>query len=441
MNKSIIWILPIIVLAALLGTSADQMKKVFLSDGVLFKKEGNITFSDSAWTVTTDISFNQVERVFEALEDCLTHKVLGVVAFENKGSIKSAVYEEIISRANASLVALQMSQSRFSALRNNIKESENKRANICRDRSRNPLSWLFGVEKNEELQGMSLLLDNLPTGSSKIVNSLADQGTLVNETIWETRTNTKILLTISKSCEDLNRSLEKLHYRIDDSDNIWNIHFQINDTFNMMVNEAIDWADQFTNDLSAGLDLIAKGKLPYSLFPFDQFRSVLENIRNETLRQLGLVLSPRLQENKFWMVYEEARVYAALSGNGLRIFMHLPVYDFDMRFSLHRIIQLPRAVANGTLELTFSGLPDFLAVSWDHESFLELTFEEVRSCLSTRPIRVCSITKAMRKMHFGRACAIALFLHQSDSERIMRDCVPFLSRWTGPYGKVSVDLS
>jgi len=129
MKKSITWILPIIILAALLGTSADQMKRVLLSDGVLFQKEGEITFSDSAWTVTTDISFNQVERVFEALEDCLTNSVVPV---ENKGSIKSAVYDEIISRANASLVELKMSQRRFSALRNNINESENKRANIYR---------------------------------------------------------------------------------------------------------------------------------------------------------------------------------------------------------------------------------------------------------------------------------------------------------------------
>lgn len=300
-------------------------------------------------------------------------------------------------------------------------------------KDRNQLSWLFGVEKNAELQGLSSRLDNLSTGSSNIVHSKKDQATLVNETIWETRTNTEIMLIIAKSCGALNRSVKKLHRHIEDFDNIWTIHFQIEDAFRV-VHEAIDWANKFTKDLSAGLDTVATGKLPYSLFPFGQFHSVLENIRYNALRPLDLVLSPGLQEdNNFWMVYEEARVYAALSGNGLRIFVRLPVYDFRMRFSLHRIISLPRAVANGTLELTFSGLPDFLAVAWDRESFLELKLEEVRSCLSTRPITVCSITKAMRKIHVGRACAIALFLQKEiHSELIMRDCVPFLSRWTGP---------
>lgn len=107
------------------------MKRVLLSDGVLFKKEGEITFSDSAWTVATDISFNQVERVFEALEDCLTNKVLNVVPVENKGSMKSValIYDQIISKANVSLFELKMSKRRFSALRYNIKESENGRTN------------------------------------------------------------------------------------------------------------------------------------------------------------------------------------------------------------------------------------------------------------------------------------------------------------------------
>ncbi len=115
---------------------------------------------------------------------------------------------------------------------------------------------------------------------------------------------------------------------------------------------------------------------------------------------------------------------AAASPTGLRIFIHLPVFEFSLTFLLFRVTSLPRAVGNGTLGARFHPLPDYLAVSIDRQTFMELTTEELRVC-ATSVSSIFPISRAISRKKSRRTCAVALLLQ--NPERIQAECTTDLA--------------
>ncbi|KAI9558361.1 pol polyprotein [Daphnia sinensis] len=84
---------------------------------------------------------------------------------------------------------------------------------------------------------------------------------------------------------------------------------------------------------------------------------------------------------------------------------------------LHRC--LPGAADNGTHSVSFSNLPDFLAVAADLETFLELSKDDVRECSKIgRPL--CKFHTGISKRNGRKSCAIAVFMN--DIPRIKTQC-------------------
>ncbi|KZS10327.1 Uncharacterized protein APZ42_025244 [Daphnia magna] len=132
------------------------------------------------------------------------------------------------------------------------------------------------------------------------------------------------------------------------------------------------------DDISIGLALLASGRLPPEMFPPAQLRTVLSEISSSLA--LGWALIPALQRGNLWRAYQEANVVTAFTENGLKLFIHFPIVEFEKTFELYQIVVLPVYDAEGGVGLRHSSLPQILAVAGDQQTFIELTEEEVRSC-------------------------------------------------------------
>lgn len=119
---------------------------------------------------------------------------------------------------------------------------------------------------------------------------------------------------------------------------------------------------------------------------------------------------------------------AASATNGLRLFIHLPVFEFPRTFALYRLISLPHAIGNGTLSLRYKPLPESLAVATDHQTFRKLDRDETRKCVSAEK-SICPISRAVSRKQSKQNCAVALF--QQDTRRIQAECTRELSPWIG----------
>ena len=115
-----------------------------------------------------------------------------------------------------------------------------------------------------------------------------------------------------------------------------------------------------------------------------------------------------------WKPYEEAKVVAAAVGGGVRFFVHLPVFEFQLAFSVYRVLNIPRSAANSSIAVLQSDIPDFLAVSMDHQTFMEVAGRDLDQCILPAKT-VCLINRAVSKNGGKKSCTAAIFLEDARS--------------------------
>ena len=107
----------------------------------------------------------------------------------------------------------------------------------------------------------------------------------------------------------------------------------------------------------------------------------------------------------------------ALVENRLRLFIQIPILDNAQQYTLFKIISLPSVTPNGTHGISFTNLPDYLAVTQDLEAFIELSETDVMSCSKAeRPL--CKFHTAINKKTSRKSCAMALFMGDEDRKRL-----------------------
>ncbi|XP_045032647.1 uncharacterized protein LOC116934113 [Daphnia magna] len=138
--------------------------------------------------------------------------------------------------------------------------------------------------------------------------------------------------------------------------------------------------------------------------------------------------TPATQAGDTWKSYQEAAVTAAAIENGIRLFIHIPIFEFTRALTLYRVIGMARATKNGSTSLKYVGLPQYLAKSPDQQTFIELSAEMVGPCCPTKK-SICPISRVVSQKNNKGTCSIAIFL--ADNQRIQDDCTVVVSPWTG----------
>ncbi|KZR96170.1 Uncharacterized protein APZ42_009650, partial [Daphnia magna] len=83
------------------------------------------------------------------------------------------------------------------------KQQRKKRGLI--DAGGSALKLLFGVAMDRELEELSKHLDSLSKETSGIVSTLAEQATLVNESLWELHEHTVVLSQFERAHQTLEK--------------------------------------------------------------------------------------------------------------------------------------------------------------------------------------------------------------------------------------------
>ena len=174
------------------------------------------------------------------------------------------------------------------------------------------------------------------------------------------------------------------------------------------------------------LATLANGRLPPELLSPIRLSRLLQDIR-ERLPE-GWALTPVLKGADIWRAYQEAVVVTAALKDSLRLFIHLPVYEFGHSFELYDLTALPVYETSLQSAIVFKDLPRFLAVSGDRQTFIELGSRDVEQCKGYTDM-ICPVRKAISRKNLRRSCAAALFLHQI--ERIRSDCARVTAPWKG----------
>jgi hypothetical protein len=174
--------------------------------------------------------------------------------------------------------------------------------------------------------------------------------------------------------------------------------------------------------LDEGLALLANGRLAPQIFPPAQMASVLKAVNRQ------LPLGWAVSSEELWVTYREAMVTVAAVEGRFRLFIKIPIYDHAQQYTLFEIFSLPRATDNGTHGVVIGDLPNFLAVSTDLETFIELSTDDIRGCKKLERL-ICNFHTGLGKRGARKSCAISLFTN--DANRKLTQCRQQFKEWKG----------
>lgn len=408
--------------------------KTVVNEGVVFGYQGEVRFTDSEWIVVTDVSLHHLEATLGGLRAWLAEKTKLPVDPTAREEVekwkRGGGATRIQEKAKGFQEELEIVWKRFETLKTAMTGRPGRQKRGLVNLGGETLKWLFGVATDKDLGELDRRLSDLSRETTGVVHALSEQASLVNETLWELQEHATAISQLGRNQEilekELNRWKQALTNNLADLERQMALNLRIDDAFDS-ARRVLGWAQQTLDDLGVGLALLAAGKLPPEVFPPHQLKKILKEIQ-AALPQ-GWTLSPLLDEGNLWRAYQEAQVVTAAHSQGLRLFVHFPVFEVEHAFQLYRVASLPVSNTAGTLGVSHTPLPSFLAVAHDQQTFLELSEGEIGQCRDW-PNPVCPISRAIARKSARKACAMALFL--DDAVKKKGECEQHFLDWKGP---------
>ena len=179
---------------------------------------------------------------------------------------------------------------------------------------------------------------------------------------------------------------------------------------------------------------LALGRLPSGLFPPKKFQAVLESISRKLPPNWALAVDAN--PDNLWIFYKETKVSTAVATDrrllqkGLKLFLHVPIFELKLQFYLYQIFNIPVYNTNTKHGIQYEELSEFVAVSRNQESFITLSKEEINQCIQSTPMWICMITRAFHQISTLESCLMSLFYSNKDA---LKYCTQILVPWKGLY--------
>ena len=137
------------------------------------------------------------------------------------------------------------------------------------------------------------------------------------------------------------------------------------------------------DNLSLGFASLVSRQLPPELF--SQYKSLfaLNSISKQLPTNWALTIEAQLdlmprfnQDTKVSVAVTTPRV---LYENGIKLFLHIPIYEVKYQFQLYKVYNLPIYNLGSTHGVIYGQLADYLAISTDKETYILTSTNENRN--------------------------------------------------------------
>ncbi|KZR98725.1 Uncharacterized protein APZ42_005729, partial [Daphnia magna] len=121
---------------------------------------------------------------------------------------------------------------------------------------------------------------------------MAEQATLVNESLWELHEHTVVLGQLERAHQTLEKELNRAKINFVNAMNVLErqsiVTARVDEAFRA-AHRLLEWTKMTLDDISIGLALLASGRLPPEMFTPAQLRTVLSEIRSSLASGWALI--------------------------------------------------------------------------------------------------------------------------------------------------------
>ncbi|KAK4024461.1 hypothetical protein OUZ56_009884 [Daphnia magna] len=348
-----------------------KVDALLVRDTVIFNEKPGVAFGESFWTVITDLHIRPAEAVIQTLKVRLKeYSDMAVKCHETGNQQGASAAKKLDVKCRWFERELNQSEHRLAIFRDAIGYPAKQRRAVI-DGGGSALKWLFGVATQADLSGLNKKITGLAHRENEIVHLMDQQATVVNESLTR-RDPDKYQVDpgVGRTNGGTNKELQRFAWT------------NGNTAFESM-EASLQWLRDLADALDKGLALLANGRLAPQIFPPAQMASVLKAVNRQ------LPLGWAVSNEELWVTYREAMVTMA---------------------ALEELYHEQQTLA----PMEWRDLPNFLDVSTDLETFIELSTADVRG-LAKRGAR--------------KSCAILLFTN--DANRKLAQCIQQFKEWKG----------
>jgi len=383
-------------------------------NGVYFKQGAMVSVGDSYWNIVTDLETRPVRDKIGVMEKRLRDPN----SLLSSHNLTLAIKHRIQLSVNRANLRLAQASGRYDAMLGALSNGPRQKRSPL-DGVGSTMKWLFGLATSDDVAQLNTHLMQTDAQSKEVLHLIAQQATIVNETLWETRRTMSLV-------KDLEAEIIKVETYVRSELGEEIAKYVMVDQFLDMLDAMVSWYEEYVDTLGIAITNLAQGRLSPLLFPPDSLRKVLLMVQGSLPR--GWALGINLQDGELWRVYQDATTSSLITLTGMRLFVKIPIVETRHVLTLYQVFSLPISVSNGTKELLYPVLPDYLAASLDRQTFAELSKDDVGDC-ARADIQSCTVYTALNPLLSRHTCAIALFL--DDEVRQREDCVRLTRPWSG----------
>ena len=134
--------------------------------------------------------------------------------------------------------------------------------------------------------------------------------------------------------------------------------------------------------------------------------------------------------------YQDTKVSVAVTThrflyeNGIKLFIHIPIYEVKYQFQLYKVYNLPIYNPNSTHGVIYGQLADYLAISTDKETYIHLDERELERCKKTPSLWNCPIIRPVSRTSATPSYLVSLLWNNKEKNDW---CTQELVPWEGTY--------
>ena len=160
------------------------------------------------------------------------------------------------------------------------------------------------------------------------------------------------------------------------------------------------------------LRIILLKKSRKELFSPKKYLFALKSISRQLPTNWALTIEAQL--DLMPRFYQDAKVsvsvttHRVLYENGIKLFIHIPIYEVKYQFQLYKVYSLPIYNLGSTHGVIYGQLADYLAISTDKETYIHLVERELERCKKTPSLWNCSFIRPVSRTSATPCCLVSL---------------------------------
>ncbi|KZR97175.1 Uncharacterized protein APZ42_008103, partial [Daphnia magna] len=154
----------IFLLAPLTSTS------LILRENAIFKQQADVAFSESSWTIVTDLDFGPVDAATAYFKEKILQQQEVAERWKNQGSRPQQIAaKRITSRMQSFLKGMENAEDRLTNIKKALNTNQRNRRRLV-DGGGTILKWLFGVSTQKNLEELNNQIQNLSRNQREVIH-------------------------------------------------------------------------------------------------------------------------------------------------------------------------------------------------------------------------------------------------------------------------------